>query len=686
MKLEWFRQHKRFVYWILLPVVGIGMAFFGATSALQSARMARRGPEIVYEVGGVWRTMNPSEVIALRYELTQYIPNRYGGRQIVNTDEAAFHLADWHAAMEEGFDIGHEEALDDLREEVKGRTEQKAATDALYQKLLRTLQLSPAKFESMLREMGSRSKRNAYLEEQCKANDLDLFVSYCMEKETARLRYKEFKSADLAGKAPASAPDRISKCYDDYVRIRALNAKVDQRTGRGRDEVNKEIEEFRHNYKASPNELDDAMIVRLRLSADMVFLDRDKLFGGEVKATDDELKTYYEANKKLWKIEAPAGQPEKFKPMDEVKADVEAKWKEGELRTYYDRHKPNEKDWKLPPKAAEQPKAGEEPKAAEEQYKPFDEVKADVEKRWMNERKMERAKRRMNTLREQVVEAEKAYDKEEQRKPAAERKPFDAGAWAKSQEPGIVNWVTDELTDEQFAAGKREIGAKDAAWVQNIFFWFKDNQYFNADPRFAEMRRKNQKEFSYPALTDAQSKDQGVVMARARKLVPEEVRTPDAADAGISAVLQLWDAIEQVRAEWADGKLPPLDSLDEVSGNQASSNPLLRAFFKSPKAVGAVLEPVLAPANEPDVQNPDAGKRFYLGFAVERTPPSWEQFHHDLSWDRDSKRTEIARSYVVLLDRTMHRQTEAKGRRVGNMPDPPIFEEYRRGAPVSDED
>lgn len=681
MKLEWFRSHKKFVYWILLPVVGLGMAFFGATSALQSVRSARRGPSIEYKAGDTWHSMGPSEVVALRYVLTQYNPRR--DRQF-STDEAAFHEVAWHASAEAGFDLGAEETRESLRAEVKARTEQAAASDGLYRKLLESLQLTAAQFEEVAREIRLREKMAGYLMEQCKANDLELFVAYTQEKEVVRLRYKEFGSEELLGKGKAPDADKVRRCYDGYTRLRDRQAKAQNLPDAAREELRKEVEEFRRTYNAGLNELADVAIAQPRLSADMIFLDMEKLFGGELKPGEEDLKKSYEQNKSQWKSEPKAGEPapkpgeEKYKPFAEVKAEVEAKWKENELRAYYERNKPMH--WKASVKPGEP-----QPKAGEEKFKPFDEVKAEVEEKWKLEQKKDRAMRRMNKLREAVADAEKEHVKAQTSKPEAERQPFDIAAWVKTQE-GLMHWATDELTEDQFRAGKREVQAADAAWAQNLFFLMQDNPFLRTEQQ-RRWHKERQKQFYTPQFTEPQAKEQGVVMAKVKKYVPEDVMPFEAAAAGLAKRLQLWGGVQQVRAEWAKGEVPPLESLDEVRGNQQDSrHALVRQFFASPKAAGEVLEAAVAPAGETGSQKPDGGERFYIGFAVDRELPAWEQFHHDLGWKRDDERKELVQSHYYSRSDALRRWLGPMMKVIGTMRDPPLFEQYRRGGPIPDDD
>src|SRR4051812_44579310 len=90
MKLEWFRTHKNFVYWVLLPVVGGGMAFYGVLSLFERGKFlgGSDGPSIKFTVGNKEYYYPPGEVIRLRSELTHL--HRRGND--VSTAEAGYHL------------------------------------------------------------------------------------------------------------------------------------------------------------------------------------------------------------------------------------------------------------------------------------------------------------------------------------------------------------------------------------------------------------------------------------------------------------------------------------------------------------------------------------------------------------------------------------------------------------------
>ena len=71
MRLEWFRHHQQFVYWILLPATIVGLAMFGYSGRGAGGSISS-GPSIVYTVGDKTTTMAPGEVINKRIEFYKF--------------------------------------------------------------------------------------------------------------------------------------------------------------------------------------------------------------------------------------------------------------------------------------------------------------------------------------------------------------------------------------------------------------------------------------------------------------------------------------------------------------------------------------------------------------------------------------------------------------------------------------
>jgi len=644
MKLEWFREHKKFVYWFLLPIVGCTMAFFGIGSAMSSGSGVR-GPSVSYRVGNTEKYLSPSEVIGLRFQLTQYGQNPFGYRgdhRVRSSDEAAFHCVAVGTASSAGFALGGDEMKDRLIQEVKDQIQrrdngsQPEINDANYHKLLGIMQLTPVQFERMVNDFSIVEKYIRFLGTQSRANDEELFVAFLADKEVVRMRYKELKSEDFVAKAATPADDKIK--------------------------------DFHETNKTNSKELKDIMFTVPKMTADLLFLDTEKLFGGKYEPADKDLQKVYDQNKATFKIEAKAGEPEKFKALADVKSDVEKLWREAEGKNYYERYK--RVFYKIEPKAGEPA-----PKPGEEKFKTYEEVKAEVEKKWYDEwlvnQKRDRPLSRMSALKTELQEAEKAFEKEQEKKKPEDRKVgFDMAAWAKSKD--LTHWVSDELTEEQFKAGKAEVNAVNASWAADLFYLKKEspNKFIN------DSNKRQEKEFRGPQIVD-----KGAVMYRIKNYKEEEALPLDQAKPKIIEHMKILEAVElaekeakKLKEDWSAGTtVPALDTLDEVRGDKESKISLLQQYFSAPKPVG---EPITseAPADEsPTTTN--RHQRHYIGFAVERELATRKSFHDDTLWPRDKKRDEVEQSHFRLVADSVYRQMKEQGKVVGDVQgDPPIFE------------
>jgi hypothetical protein len=652
MQLEWFRHHKKFVYAVLAPLVIISFALlFGQGDVLNRAGAGSKGgPSVSYRVGSTEHYLSPAEVVALRFMLTQYgyNPNRYRDTHVRSSDEAAYHMVSYGTASAAGFAMGADELKDRLRDEVKSQIQQRdgsqpAINDAVYRKLLEAMQMTPGQFERMTQEFGTIEKYMRYVYGQARANDEELFISYLADREVVRLRYKELKSEDYLAKAKAPAEDKIKEFYDEHKA--------------GDKEVIKDLK--------------DVMFSKPKLSADLLFMDTEKTFA-DMKPSEKEFLTVYEQNKATWKIETKAGEPEKFKPYADVKAEVEAKWKEVEVKKYYERYK--RIYWKIEPKAGEKA-----PPPGEEKFKPFEEVKAEAEKKWHGEWTAEQQRARMETFKTEFADAEKAFEKEQEGKKAEEKKTFDVAAWAKSK--NLVHWTTDQLYEEQFDKGKDEVNAKDAKWAAFLF----SLKRTTGTPYLDAANERQAKQFGSPQLVTKGG--QGLAVARIKEYKAEEALPLDQAKEKIAERLKIEESIDlaekdakAMKEDWAAGKnVPPIDSLEEIRGDHDNKSPILKAYFRAPKPIGEPIEVSSKGADE-SPSSTNLNRRFYVAFPVERELPTRKTFHDDTIWARDQKRAEIERANFYSLTGSMSRQFKEQGKVVGDVNgDPPLFDEYRRG-------
>jgi hypothetical protein len=647
MNLEWFRTHKKFVYWILLPLVGGSMAFFipGVTG---QGGVGVRGPSATIDPidGKGGRRLTPAELITLRAELTNFY--NLPGNQEVSGKQAAQHLLRVAMAQGSGIEMGDAEAKERVFEQIKYQIMMRERstpelTESVYRKLLAEMKLSPSRFEALSREMGIMGRYQQVLSAYGRAGDAEAFVEFMREKEVARLRYISIKSEDFLAKTKAPTDEEVKTFY----------------------EANKTKDEYKTLLVKKPT-----------ISAEVLYLDIQKDIAKDLLPNETELKATYERVKDKWKTAGKDGKPDTFKTLEEVKADVEKEWKNDELKKYYENYKTIH--YKVEPKAGE-PK----PAPGEEKFKPFEEVKADVEKKWEDTAKKERPRNRMQLLLNDLHTAETAFDAEESKKPEAERKKFDVAAWAKSK--NLVFWVTPEQDQDAYRAGKKEVNAPDAQWAQNLFGLIEERE-----AQFEKMMEGFRKRFS-----GADTTDKGVGAARIKSFSRNVVKTLDEAKPAIIEQLKLREAIdmakkeaERIRGEWAEGKnLPSLEALNEVRGDKSNESAVLAEFFNNAKQVGDVIAVVQEPAEK--IQRPmfqgmpvparkNFNEHFHVAVVIDREVPTWETYKQDTQYDREKARDGVAQSHASSMMSGLQARVVNMGK-VDDIEDPRLSDIIRAG-------
>ena len=263
MQLEWFRTHKKFVYWVLLPVVGGTMAFFGV-GMRNGSILGKAAPRLTYVVGKTEHQMGPLEVIADRTRYSKYF--RGGNWQTLDVGHFATQYGNAKAA---GFEIGQEEMKENLREAVKGQLQMRepsatpVATQEVYDKLLQQIQMSSTDFESITHD-AQVSAKYQQVQRHVHVSDNELFAEYSREKEIVRLRFKEFKSTDYVAKVTAPTEDRIKEFYS-----KNKDSKIDMK---------------------------DVLFTEPKLSAELLAIDGEK-FVATLKPEDKDLQAMYDPSK-----------------------------------------------------------------------------------------------------------------------------------------------------------------------------------------------------------------------------------------------------------------------------------------------------------------------------------------------------------------------------------------------------
>src|SRR5690349_18039919 len=122
MQLEWFRHHKNFVYWILLPVSVLGLVFLYTTDPSKHHSVSVKGPSITYTIEGVNYYMNPAQVIERRALLT-----KFNERSAFGSQDVMRHVFQYETALHDGFETGPDETQEAMHQIVKNRSHQDVA-------------------------------------------------------------------------------------------------------------------------------------------------------------------------------------------------------------------------------------------------------------------------------------------------------------------------------------------------------------------------------------------------------------------------------------------------------------------------------------------------------------------------------------------------------------------------------
>jgi hypothetical protein len=596
MKLEWFRHHKNFVYWVLLPVVGGGMIFFGLSDALRRHSGTARGKSASYTLNGRLQFLSPQEITARRLALTHFRPPHMrssrgpDGKSYVHdvsTYEAVRQEMQLKTAAANGFEVGDKEHEDAILQNVKGQIqarsgEQHKATPENYQKLLSEVQLSRTQFERLVHQDLLVNRNLQFISDIPPVISGKLFLEYMKDKEIVRLRYTALKTEDFMKDTKEPEEGKVKEFYDKYARQMDIPQQTVQKMTMEQQMEWYTAQQYTKVFKTEP-----------KMSAELMYFNPEKLIA-EIKPTTEELKAHYEKNKAITS------------------------------------------DWHEKADPAN-PTGG--PK-----IKDFEVVKEDVEKHWRKQTIPQRIEERVNKFNEELATARKNYDLAQKVIPEALRRPFDFAEWARDQ--GMPFWVTDMKTRHEYAKGKKELFAKDAAWLENYV------PYNEEATRFPQMHLERT-EF------EMGNREKGYILWRRKDYTPG--RTRDYADAKplIAEHLKIeqtaklaHEAAEKLRVQWAKGEnLPAIETLDEIIGSaeQVSKdttkkfNELLKEYLNGEEgarlAVGEILPIAEGDVTEKEGEESNQHKRLYVGFAVERTPPTWEQFEKDTIWSSEKGKT-----------------------------------------------
>lgn len=566
---------------VLVPMVVISFVLFGASGFLRNRSGTsffggESGPGVTYTVGSKEVYMSPAQVLQKRLDAWRF--NNNNGQP--STDEIAYNAAALEAARQQGFEVG----VDEQKERIKQAVEEKIqsldrdsdakATAENYRKLLSQMEMSSSVFERTVHDENTAQKYYASMANSVVVADPSLYIDYCMEKESVRLRYLAFKSESYLKDTKQPDDAAVKKFYDESVKIK---------------------EDIKHR---------DILYAPMSMSVEALGIKDEKAFV-PAKPTDDDLKKHYE----LWKSHF---------------------WKEAVE----------------PPKDA--PKPGEKP--PEDKFKPFDSVKAEVEKKWTQDENTKLKNlftTKMGTLMNDLSNDEKKFKDD----PANKDKSFDLGVWAKAH--NLTLWVTPDQTEETFKEGKMEMGAPDIKAASSLWFYARD---YNRNPgqkmtpeKLADFRRNMERFTSFQYL-DNEKPELGGVWVRSKKFNDEKLKTLEEAKLEIVNYIKSDEAIdlakkaaEKAKDDWVKGQnLPKIDDMEEVvsEADKKSDHPMVLGFKRSPKAIGDVLDVQsgLPEDAKKDAKLKDHRLWFYVGCAVERKLPDWDKFAKDSEWSRESNR------------------------------------------------
>ena len=396
-------------------------------------------------------------------------------------------------------------------------------------------------------------------------------------------------------------------------------------------------EKFHQNLQDSIEVSDPQLFVKYAESKENVRI-RFKIFKSDdfvkdaAMPSDADIKKFYEDHlseksgmqyKDIYMTPATLSMEAFAYKDDKIFSDI--KPTDADLKTTYDSYKAV--FWKDP--------------AKEGTFKPFEAVKADVEKHWHDD-KIVALKR---TVEDNATKALKELtDAEAKAKDPANKdaKPVDVAAWATAHH--MIHWETPEQTEEKYSAGKLEVNAPDLALGNTIFALSKTSP--NQPESTLPNQMKHMYEFTSFKWIDASKPELGGIVARAKKFTAEETKTQDKAKDKIVEHLKIIAsgdlakaAAEKAHDAWKRGEnLPKLEELDEVVSDKKDNHPLVRTFRAAPKALGEVLDVANGRPESDKFDFKDFDKKwYYVGCAVERKLPTMGQFAlvSESEWSRE---------------------------------------------------
>ncbi len=569
MRLEWFRSHKTVVYYLLLPMVVISFVLFNNSGSKGgSSLFGEKGPRLEYVVGNKQFHMSPSEVVQKRLAIWHF---DQGGQP--KTDDVGYRAAALELAKQLGFSCGPEEEKEHLKQIIEYKIQsydrggEAKATAENYKKLLTTMEMAPEQFVERVHEEAVLAKLFQNLSQNMIVSDTQLYPSYSKENESIRILYKTIKAKDFKDKTKAPEDSAVKTFFDENTKEKDKDKE-------------KPVELDKIAYK-------DILVEPMKMSVEALAYKNEKEV--EVPApTADDLQKYYDQWKHRWKEPTPA--------------------------------------------PANPPAVGANPPP--EKFKPFETVKAEVEKSWREDKKMAVKSTfvtKMSTLMTDLAAEEDKFKKDE----ANKGKEFDIKAWAAKH--NLTYWVTPEQPKAKYQEGKNEFNAPDIKKAMSLWFFAETTDPSGkkrSDVDIANFR-KSMNNFTSFEWFDFEKPELGGAWVRAKKFSDEHLKTLEEAKPAIIEHLRsveadnlAKEAAKKLHDEWQKGEnLPKLEELDEVTSDDKKDHPLIKGFKRAPKAIGEVMDVESGQPEDAEVgKKKDEGYWYYVGTCVERKPPAWNKY------------------------------------------------------------
>ena len=391
------------------------------------------------------------------------------------------------------------------------------------------------------------------------------------------------------------------------------------------------------------------------------------------KFSADDIKKYYEKNKNavLGDQDALFTEPLLaadvfFLPEAEIKKSIQPT--EEQLKKSYDNGKAF--FWK------KEVPAGQKALEGDAAFKTYEEVKAEVRNRYIQDEVSSQNDLLYKKYNDELEAAEK--------KAADAKTKVDLAAFAK--ERGLQYWRTKSLNRRAFKAGQEKVGAEDFKLAVDLFYVAAPAE----DPAQEKERAKDRAKLSTPRRIQALTEGEGGFAAmRTGDYVAAKQMTLEQATPIIEGRLiteksyeLARDAAKAAQEKWTKGDgIPAPETLKEevFTDLKDNKNKLAQLIFEKLPAIGEILpytmlpEVEAKPQEDPDPNTP-LDVKFVVGFVVERTLPTYDQFLTDPVYDK-VKNGDALRQ--VRLD-YMQRESASFLNDLAkphheNIPDPPLF-------------